>query len=360
MATYALTRYTAAVKVGLLGLCVCAIGAQADLQRRIEINATQEAKWNPVDDSWQTPHQLSGQLALNTSGSSTLKSYLHLSANSTEPHLTLDKAYAKMRWEGNRITLGKTALGWGQGTVFNAGDVVTLPNQPSPLLAPPTDHRWLGTFQHPLGRFSFYEIAVVAPATSEAIPTASADQFTVAARHQFQMASWHNNQIETGMAWQGTSQQLMPYISLQGGSGLNWHVSARAEIDNHYSITRQLVTAGVYGLWSRPQSSTWNYRLETVWDSAGATTERANGYWYRHLLQGSLSLGISSRSSAFAQVMLSPIDQSSLTSLGMSSNLRQGFTLNATLSLGQGDVDDVFSHRRTGAIAFRSNLRYAF
>ena len=355
-----LASKTCLARLGLGSLALLAVCANADIQRSIQLDATQQVTWNPVDNRSQYNTQLSGQLKLNTRGSSTIKSYLHVTVNDTEPYLALDKLYSKMRWGSNRIALGKTTLGWGQGATFNAGDVAVLPNQPSPLMALSIDNRWLGSWQHPLGRFSFYEIALVAPATPDNLPQADVDQYTLAARHQFQMTAWNNNQIETGIAWQGTSQRLMPYFSLQGGSGLNWHVSARAEIDQNQSVVRQLVTAGLYGMWSNPQSKSWNYRIESVWDSEGATSEMPNGVWYRHMLQGSLSVGINSRTNAYTQVMLSPVDQSFLTVVGAGINFRQGFTLNTVISVGQGDSDDLFSHRRSGAVDVSTQLRYLF
>ena len=355
-----LTRKTPLARLGVLGLALLAVGVQADIQRNIQLDATQHIIWNPVDNQSQYDTQLAGQLKLNTRGTSQVKSYLQITANNTDPTLNLDKLYAKLRWGSNRVTLGKTTLGWGQGVTFNAGDVAVLPNQPSPLTAPSTDSRWLGSWQHPLGRFSFYEIAVVAPATPDIFPTSDLGQYTLAARHQFQLAAWNNHQIETGVAWQGTSLQLMPYVSVQGGSGLNWHVSARVALDQTQTVVRQLVSAGVYGLWSQPQSKSWNYRIESVWDTEGATSEIPNGVWYRHMLQGTLSVGINSRTNAYTQVMFSPIDQSFLTVLGAGINFRQGFTLNTVLSVGRGDSDDLFSHRRAGAVDVSTQLKTVF
>lgn len=347
-------------RLGLATFVLLAIGAQADIQHNIQLDATQRITWNPVDNLSQYDTQLSGQLRLNSRGTSKVKSYLQITANDDDPYLHIDKLYAKMRLGSNRITLGKTTLGWGQGTTFNAGDVAVLANQPGPLMATGNDNRWLGSWQHPLGRFSFYEIAFVAPATPDPLPIDDLDQYTLAARHLFQMAAWQGNQIETGVAWQGATQRLMPYVSVQGGSGLNWHLSARVELDQTQAVVRQLVSAGLYGLWSQPQSKSWNYRIETVWDTQGATSETPNGAWYRHMLQGALSVGINNRTNAYAQVTLSPIDQSFLTVVGAGINFRQGFTLNTVITAGQGDSDDLFSHRRLGAVDVSAQIKTVF
>lgn len=340
----------------------------ADVLSTVQLDVTNQLIYNPQmgDAEWAWPSQIAAQVKLQSSGHTNVKSFLQLSANHStlaamaaqNDRLLVDKAYMKVRFDNNRLTLGKATLGWGQGTVFNAGDVVMTASPPNSLLTPTSDSRWLASWTHPLGRFSFYEWAILTPNTADTSGNGpDADKGTLAARFQFQIA---NTQIEGGVAWQGTTSRLLPYLSLQGGKGVNWHISGRVELSEGQTLKRQLITAGLYGMWSDASARSWNYRLETLWDSAGAAQEVTSGTWYQTLVSGELGVSINSRTQVFTQATVSPIDQSSRTTVGTRFSWYQGLSLTAAVTLQQGDSDDTFSSERAGAMGFSTLVSYVF
>jgi hypothetical protein len=65
-------------------------------------------------------------LDLKSVGNKNVKGYFQLESLITENYIFLDipRAYIKVRFPSFRVTLGKTRVSWGDGFVFNAGDVV--------------------------------------------------------------------------------------------------------------------------------------------------------------------------------------------------------------------------------------------
>jgi hypothetical protein len=90
-------------------------------------------------------------------------------------YFTLEKAYVKTRLPGfpdgssSRLSFGKMPIAWGQGTFFNAGDILfgSMPNQTSLFSSEyRTDTDWMGVFYLPLGDWSFVETAGLPPMRS--------------------------------------------------------------------------------------------------------------------------------------------------------------------------------------------------
>ena len=90
-------------------------------------------------------------------------------------YFTLEKAYLKIRFPGfidgssSRLSFGKMPIAWGQGTFFNAGDILfgAMPNQTSLFSSEyRTDTDWMGVFYLPLGDWSFVETIGLPPMRS--------------------------------------------------------------------------------------------------------------------------------------------------------------------------------------------------
>ncbi len=86
----------------------------------------------------------------------------------TKQPLELKKAYVKVRMIDHRITAGKTRSTWGEGTVFNSGDV--LFGSLNPYVDLTADEKrsetaWMTLTNSPFGSFSFVELIYMPPQT---------------------------------------------------------------------------------------------------------------------------------------------------------------------------------------------------
>ena len=102
-----------------------------------------------------------GRLDLKSYGNENVRGQLQLDALlSEEVELDVPRAFVKVRFPGFRLTVGKTRISWGEGFLFNAGDVVfegmsLMDNLTELELRDETD--WMFVPYIPLGTFSFIE-----------------------------------------------------------------------------------------------------------------------------------------------------------------------------------------------------------
>ncbi len=91
--------------------------------------------------------------------------------------ISLDKAYIKVRFPSFRLTAGKSRLSWGDGFVFNSGDILSGSTDTDVDLTTSEvrdETYWLSSVQIPLENFSFLEAVVLPQAgTGELIEIAA-------------------------------------------------------------------------------------------------------------------------------------------------------------------------------------------
>jgi len=287
------------------------------------------------------------------------------------PVFFIRKAYIKSKFPGFRLTLGKTRLGWGDGFVFNSGDVIFGSTSPYVNLTGSemrTDTAWLSSVNYPLGRFSFIEGLVVAPET-----TASGLGEIKDSGAGFRLYTKAGGiKIETGYYFDGTDKTYditytnakealdinalhRPYISLQGNIGPDWYVNSSVAIPlSNSNILESIVkdtfniSLGLFHVMEIGYNNSISFRLESVvlpylnWsENAGITGS------YAMLIYPEITLGLGSTVSLSLRSIISPIDLSAQITSGLSWNIFEGFNLISYATVNAGDGNDTFSWNKS-------------
>jgi hypothetical protein len=187
---------------------------------------------------------------------------------------------AEIRWRAEvgsgyrpRFTVGRSRLTWGDGALYNAGDVL---NGARPTGLDFTDDQlrdetqWLAAAFFPVGRFSFVEPVVLLPMVRQTgvgesrVTTAPGAQETAAGlRVQAPVA---RVKAELGYLYRGESTRHHPYVSLQGNLGVDWYSSVLVVLRQN-DPAYPAVSAGLFSPFDGGRGGTWTARLETLWSA---------------------------------------------------------------------------------------------
>ncbi len=142
------------------------------------VKITAMAGVTKLDDDIGISGIVQSSLIVKSSASKNVRGYLELAAYVTDTVIfDIPRLYIKVRFPGFRITAGKNRVSWGEGFLFNAGDIIfegsgLLRSLSYDVLRTETD--WLADIYIPLGLFSFAEgIMLPFPVDSAEIGRAS-------------------------------------------------------------------------------------------------------------------------------------------------------------------------------------------
>jgi hypothetical protein len=323
-----------------------------------------------------------GTIKINSVGNQNVRAYLQLSADLGISYaLAVDRAYLRTRFETMRLTLGKTRLSWGEGLVFNAADVL-MGSADTNVNFSAEEYRsesaWLAAAYLPLGRFSFIEAVVMPPQiVINPLDPASMDPSAfpplsdsgAGLRVGFQLESLGDMAIETGYYYAGERDDHSAYLSLQGGAGINFHLSASMGLptgvildgpDGDDLLDGLLVSGGLYGLPDIGRRFSLSLRSELLYRPGAPFQAEADRKDYGLFAFAEASLGIDQLATVYLRSILSPVDASALIYAGTSFALYQGFSLYADLSAQAGEASDVFPNRELGGYALRTGVRFVY
>ncbi len=254
------------------------------------------------------------------------------------------KAFCKIRFPSFRLTLGKTRLSWGDGTLFNAADVLYGSSSTAVDLIKEqlrTETGWMTSLSYPLGAFSFLE-TVLLPS-----PDHNLGHLGFGLRYY---TTALNMKIELGYATRmENGRQHKPYFSLQGNIGPDWYLGSSLTIAQENPTTSEiaesyLVSGGLFHLLYLSNDRTMSLRFELLarpfgtWEFASQTDGDAALLFYPELVYTpSSSLSYSIRS------IISPLDLSTLLMIGTTWSAFEGFNFVLSLSSPFGDSGDLFN-----------------
>lgn len=307
------------------------------------------------------------------------------------PAIFVKRAYVRTRFPDFRMTLGKTRLAWGQGVVFNAGDVVFGSLNPVLDLTETelrSDTGWLTSFNIPIGNFSFVEGVILPPAIEvesiDSISVGTLDQSSMGGRAYFLAGGI---KVEGGYLYKGQKKVLgdavghRPYLSLQGNIGPDWYLSSSLAIPTEKQKSDGLASGsweeswilslGFFHMQEINRNNTLNLRLETLcfpyqnWEDKGQM-----GTVYGLYLYPEVSWTTGNGTYYSIQSVISPIDESAMITGGAGWNIYQGLFLVGYATFLVGDENATFAWDRSDSLpsldtyvngmSFMTGLRYKF
>jgi len=318
-------------------------------------------------------------LDLDSEGNKNVKGYFRLDSYIGEyVGIDIPRAYLKVRLPWFRLTLGKTRVSWGDGFVFNAGDVVfgSMDTISGGLegSALRDETAWLAAVYLPLGAFSYLE-AVALP---YGVPNPEEYTFATSLGDVSPLMPFHSmsggirgtfklgrTTLETGYYATGrTPTEHRPYLSLHGHLLVDWNLSASMAIPQFDPNWEQWedylrISAGLFHLVNLGLNRTLSFRLEAAvrpgerWQEATGTEAKGILEWenvppdppppvYGIDLFPEVAFSPTDTLSLQLRSLISPVDLSALNFFSVSWNIYQGLTIFSHLSLPVGDGNDLF------------------
>jgi len=332
-----------------------------------------------------------GKFSLSSKGLNEVKGQLTVDVEVTDTVLIdIQKAWLKAQLAAFRLTMGKTRLSWGEGYMYNAGDVI-FGGKGADLSAEELrdNNAWLASLYLPIGDFSFIEAVALPPdlpilawqqyaqakASADENPVLQAEfkkksapeiagpkQTSAGGRAYTKLGGL---KFETGYLWDGTDELHKPYVSLQGHLLADLHASSSIELgsDKPFSPDTKKswrISGGAlyqlplssYG--ENPSSGTLDFRFEAMvspygeWNAEtlyAAPFNPLSGDGNASPYALSLFPQISWKSDtlfAYVRSVISPIDASAISSIGLHWAPLQGFKILSGFSLQSGNDGDVY------------------
>ncbi|MBI9098505.1 MAG: hypothetical protein JEY91_08495 [Spirochaetaceae bacterium] len=331
------------------------------------------------DSFWAYGMAGKGALSFKSTGNRNVRADLAVDFNYPDlsgiPVLTLQKAYVKAKFPVFRLTVGKTRLGWGDGFVFNSGDVVFGSISPYVNLIGSeirSETAWLTAVNFPLGRFSFIEGLIKAPdliySGTTPLGMGKAEELGAGLRLYTKIASI---KVEVGYYFDGRDNSAYdvnhtsinpaddisiaalhrPYVSLQGNFGPDFYLNSSLAIpgadgDNLEAVVKDTfnISMGLFHVQEVGYDNNISFRLESVilpflnWKE-----DDGEAGSYAMLIYPEIALALGQNISISLRSIISPIDLSAMFMTGFSWNVFEGFNLLANVIVNAGDGNDTFS-----------------
>ena len=319
-------------------------------------------------------------LELDSVGNKNVKGYFQIDSFIGESiGIDIPQAYLKVRLPWFRLTLGRTRVSWGDGFVFNAGDVVfgsmdTISGDLSGSTLR-SDTAWLGSVYVPLGAFSFLE-AVTLP---YGVPDPTKDTLTTnllaltvplplhslsgGIRGVFKLG---RTTLETGYYATGRKPtEHRPYLSLHGHLLVDWNLSAAMAILQFDPDWEQWdeylgISAGMFHLINLGLNRSLSFRLEAAVRPGGDWQEIPGGADYGLVLFPEVAFSPTDTVSLQLRSLISPVDRSALNLFSASWNIYQGLTIFSHLSVPIGDVNDLYRWDQDNLSSWTAGLEFIY
>jgi len=361
----------------LAALALAPVNPAAEVASSVTI--TGSASVLRYEGATQLLPMVKASLDLDSEGNKNVKGYFRLDSYIGETvGIDIPRAYLKVRLPWFRLTLGKTRVSWGDGFVFNAGDVVFGSMETiSGDLSGPTlrdETAWLGAVYVPLGAFSFLEAVTLPYGVADPAGTFNESLLPLSIpmplhslsgglRGAFKLG---RTTLETGYYASGrTKTEHRPYLSLHGHLLVDWNLSASMAIpmfdpqweqwDEYLGISAGLFHAVNLGL-----NRSLSFRLESALHPGAGWTETAGGTDYGLFLFPEIAFSPTDTLSLQLRSLVSPVDLSTLNFLSVSWNIYQGLTIYSHLSVPLGDGDDLYQWDQDYLASWTAGLEFIY
>ncbi|NCB02209.1 MAG: hypothetical protein EOM67_08600 [Spirochaetia bacterium] len=253
----------------------------------------------------------------------------------TIPTISLDRLTIKARFPSFRVTLGKTRLDWGEGSLFNAGNVLfedTAIDIPLLTTSPILDRQWLGAITIALTSFSFFEGALIIPETEKLSDLKGGIRY---------YNSEGDVKVDAGLSIRNNA--LTPHLSVLGNIGLDASLSASFDIplteDDPSSMKESLsISTSLFYVYSFLNQDSLSLTLEALYTPF--SLDATNTLFLYPVVQYALSNGLSFS----MRSIISPIDMSASVSASMGWNIFDGLQISALINTELGESGDSFTY----------------
>lgn len=339
-----------------------------------------------------------GALDVKSSGNRNVKSQISLNLYSTVAGASIDvkKAWVKFRYPKFRGMIGKNRVSWGEGIVYNAGDVIfddfiiynPLTGSSGEDLDLTADelrsaNRIMATANIPLGMFTFLEgiympynfslqylAAMANPTPSEVEKELIKDESTGLefSNHSFGgrfLTRLGGIKVETGYLFDGYNDIHKPYLSFNGTALVDYHLSSSVNIpteetdfDNWKDSLK--ISGGIFYLFELEEERTLTLRLESMVKPFGEWKEEDGVQAYGLSLYPEVAFVPNEEFSFFLRSLFSPIDISARSTFGVNWKTYQGFTIGSFFSIDLGEEGDIYSWDRETPMSLTLMVTHKF
>lgn len=272
-----------------------------------------------------------------------------------------------------RISMGKNALSWGTGSLFNAGNTAfSAVSDSANLLAIDSsvreDTAWYESLYLPLGKYSFMEQILIVPQKGmDAAYTPvgifpEPDKSIPGVRTYFKTGPITT---ELSYIYNPASGLHTSAISMQGNLLGDIYLSAASSLsDSPKQLYDNLtISGGIFFLNPIELGETFSFRLEALiipsasWKEESYTAGSTN---YGLELYQEILLAPTDRFSLILRSIISPIDISAVIIAGTDFNLSQGLHIYSFFTSQAGEKTDSFSPDKPGGIGLALGMKYTF
>ncbi|MDC7226359.1 MAG: hypothetical protein PQJ61_06315 [Spirochaetales bacterium] len=327
------------------------------------------------DSYWGLMAAGTAAFSYKSTGSKNVKADLAFSFAEPETGLlvpSLDRAYVKARFPSFRLTAGKTRVSWGDGLVFNAGDIIFGSTDTSVDLTASeirTETEWLTAVNIPLGSFSFIEGVAIAPETDTVAGFAVGSLqkssgggrfYTKAGSIKLEGGYFFDQTGDEASATDWESALHRAYVAAQGNLLADWNIAASAALpavgDAKQTVKDELnISGGLFYLASLNSISSMTFRLEALYRPFYSWEEES---WisvseqpeYALVLYPEVGYTPTDSVSLTLRSVWSPVDASAMITAGAGWNVFEGFDLSCYAVFNAGDPDDSFAWNRADSL----------
>jgi len=298
------------------------------------------------------------------------------SVEAETPAVDLKRLWLKANFPSWRLTAGKTKLAWGNGFVFNSGDLLFGSLGPAVDFTQSTvrdDTAFLTAFNIPTGRFSYIEGVLLPPKLSwdgTELEPQTIEKSSGGLRAFGRLGGWR---LEGGYLYKGdakTAYDLLGhrgYVSVHGHAGVDLYGAASfaAGYDGSAGVTRDSwdevkstvnLSLGAFHQLAVGYDGTLSLRFEALvmpwqnWDPVPFDDLGTAGTgYYGLMLYPEVVWTIRSTWNIGLRALVSPIDASAQFTASAGWDVFRGFSLTGYLVMNAGRPDSLYAWDRSSA-----------
>jgi hypothetical protein len=325
-------------------------------------------------DDWSLYGLGTGRITFSAQDYENIRAQLSLEARVADTALLdISRAFVKARFSGARVTLGKARVSWGEGFLYNAGDVIfgaSVPEVDMTAEELRDDAAWLTALYVPVGTYSFFEAVVLEPEMNLADLITDPDAETPAlsttqAGGRF-VGRVLGVKTEAGYLFRGSELTHNPYLSFQGHLLVDWHLSGSLSIPQNSARGSMAgesaaVSFGLFHIHKFEDDSLLSFRLEGLIRPGASWSETKNvDSEYALMLYPEISWAVSDSLVFNFRNIVSPVDLSAILTAGVNWSIFEGLKILGLAAVQAGDKSDTYGWNKPGCFAVSAGFQFIY